>query len=75
MLSSILKSKRAILVNVQIMRAFVQLREMLISNKDLARKLTSLEKKYDHQFKIVFDAIRDLMAEPIGKGRKIGFLR
>lgn len=75
MLSGVLKSKRAILVNIQIMRAFVQLREMLISNKDLARKLTSLEKKYDHQFKIVFDAIRDLMAEPIGKGRKIGFLR
>jgi hypothetical protein len=71
MLSSVLQSKRAILVNVQIMRAFVQLREMLVSNKDLARKLANLEKKYDHQFKIVFDAIRDLMAEPIGKIRKI----
>lgn len=75
MLSSVLQSKRAILVNVQIMRAFVQLREMLISNKDLARKLANLEKKYDHQFKIVFDAIRDLMAQPVGKVRKIGFLR
>jgi hypothetical protein len=75
MLSSVLQSKRAIMVNVQIIRAFVQLREMLVSNKDLARKLASLEKKYDHQFKIVFDAIRDLMAEPVGKARKIGFLR
>lgn len=74
MLSSVLKSKRAVLVNVQIMRTFVELREMLISNKDLARKLASLEKKYDHQFKVVFDAIRGLMESPNPKNRKIGFV-
>jgi hypothetical protein len=74
MLSSVLKSKRAIMVNVQIMRTFVQLREMLISNKELAQKLGALEKKYNHQFKIVFDAIRQLMAEPEPKkNRQIGF--
>ena len=62
MLSGVLKSKQAIQVNVAIMRTFVQLRELLESNKDLAKSLQQLEKKYDHQFKMVFDAIRQLMA-------------
>ena len=74
MLSSVLRSKRAIHVNVEIMRAFVQLRRMLASNKELARKLAGLEKKYDAQFKVVFDAIRQLMVPPKTKKRKIGFL-
>lgn len=74
MLSSVLRSKRAVMVNVEIMRAFVRLRQMLASNADLARKLATLEKKYDAQFKIVFDAIRDLMAPPQPKKRRpIGF--
>ena len=73
MLSSVLKSKRAILVNVAIMRAFVQLRELLATNKDLARKLLELEKKYDAQFKVVFDAIRQLMIPPEPKQKSIGF--
>jgi hypothetical protein len=74
MLSSVLRSKRAIQVNVEIMRAFVRLRQMLASNVELARKLAALERKYDNQFKIVFDAIRELMipTEP-KKKRPIGF--
>ena len=74
MLSSVLRSKRAVRVNIEIVRAFVQLRQMLSSNADLARKLAALEKKYDSQFKVVFDAIRELTAppEPPGK-RRIGF--
>ena len=64
MLSSVLKSSRAIQVNIQIMRAFVKLRELLSTHKDLARKLEALEKKYDAQFKSVFDAIRMLMTTP-----------
>jgi ORF6N domain len=75
MLSSVLKSKRAIAVNIQIMRAFVKLREMLSTHKDLARKLDELEAKYDDQFAIVFDAIRKLMEPPPpGPKRRIGFL-
>ena len=73
MLSSILRSKRAIQVNIAIMRAFVKLREMLAAHKDLARKLNAMEKKYDSQFKIVFDAIRQLMTPQEPKRRKIGF--
>ena len=73
MLSSVLNSPRAILVNVEIMRAFVRLRQMLASHADLARKLNALEKKYDAQFKAVFDAIRQLMAPPASKRRAIGF--
>lgn len=73
MLSSILKSKKAIEVNILTMRAFVKLREMIASNKDLAIKLEELEKKYDAQFKIVFDAIRQLMTPPEPKKKKIGF--
>lgn len=74
MLSSVLRSKRAVQVNIQIMRTFVQLRQMLASNAQLARKLADLEKKYDAQFKVVFDAIRQLMAPPEPKKRKTGFL-
>ncbi len=74
MLSSVLRSPRAVAVNVEIMRAFVRLRQMLASHVDLARKLDALEKKYDAQFSIVFDAIRRLMAPPERKpGRRIGF--
>ena len=74
MLSSVLRSQRAIHVNVEIMRAFVRLRRILASHKELARKLEELEKKYDAQFKVVFDAIRELMAPPEPKRRRIGFL-
>jgi len=73
MLSSILKSDRAIEVNIEIMRAFARLRKMLSSHVDLARKLVDLEKKYDAQFRVVFEAIRALMAEPEKSERKIGF--
>ena len=74
MLSSVLNSDRAVQVNIAIMRTFVRLRAMLLSNADLARKLAELEKKYDAQFRIVFDAIRELMSppEPPPK-RQIGF--
>jgi hypothetical protein len=74
MLSSVLRSKRAVRVNVEIMRTFVRLRQMLSSHAELARKLETLEKKYDAQFKVVFDAIRRLMTQPEPKKRKIGFL-
>ena len=73
MLSGVLNSDRAVEVNIQIMRAFVKLREMILSHKDLARKLEDLEKKYDAQFKIVFDAIRQLMVLPKKSSNKIGF--
>jgi DNA-binding PadR family transcriptional regulator len=76
MLSSVLNSKRAIHVNIEIMRAFVKLRKMLSSNSELSRKLDSLEKKYDEHFKVVFDAIRELMIPPAHtKKSKIGFRR
>jgi len=74
MLSSVLNSRRAIQVNIEIMRAFVRLRQILASNAQLARKMDALEKKYDAQFKVVFDAIRELMIPPEPKKRKIGFL-
>ncbi|MCK9420396.1 MAG: ORF6N domain-containing protein [Nitrospirae bacterium] len=74
MLSSVLNSDRAIEVNILIIRAFVKLREMIASHKDLARKLDELEKKYDGQFQIVFEAIRQLMAIEEKPKRKIGFL-
>jgi hypothetical protein len=73
MLSSVLNSPRAIQVNIEIMRAFIRLRRMLASHAELARKLENLEKKYDVQFKVVFDAIRKLMATPEPKRRQIGF--
>lgn len=74
MLSSVLRSKRAVLVNVEIMRTFVKLRRILATHVELARKLASLESKYDKQFKLVFDAIREIMTpkEP-PKRRQIGF--
>ncbi|MCA1614317.1 MAG: ORF6N domain-containing protein [Acidobacteria bacterium] len=74
MLSSVLNSGRAIDVNIAIMRAFVRLREMLATHKDLARKLEEMEKKYDAQFKVVFQAIRQMMEPPAPPPRRrIGF--
>jgi len=73
MLSSVLNSKRAISVNIQIMRDFVQLRRMLASNAELSRRLDELESKYDRQFKVVFDAIRELMSPPSPSRKPIGF--
>jgi hypothetical protein len=73
MLSSVLRSSRAVQANIAFMRTFVRLREMLLSNADLARKLADLENKYDAQFKVVFDAIRQLMLPPDPPQRRIGF--
>ena len=74
MLSSVLRSERAVLVNVEIMRAFVRLRQLLSTHADLARKLEELEQKYDGQFRVVFDAIRQLMAPPADPApKRIGF--
>jgi hypothetical protein len=75
MLSSVLHSTRAVHVNIAIMRTFVRLRGMIASNKELARRLVELEKKYDRQFKVVFDAIRELMAPTKTPVRRIGFQR
>lgn len=75
MLSSVLNSERAILVNIQIMRAFTKLRKILASHEDLRRKLEAMEKKYDAQFKIVFDAIKSLMSPPTKEQKKIGFIK
>ena len=76
MLSSVLRSKRAVQVNIEIVRAFVRLRKMLATHEDLARKLAEFEKtlvKHDSQFAAVFEAIRSLMAEPAPERRRIGF--
>ena len=74
MLSSVLRSKRAVMVNIEIMRAFMRLRQILGAHADLARKLAALERKYDSQFKAVFEAIRELMTPPPpAKKRPIGF--
>ena len=73
MLSSVLNSEMAIQVNIQIMRTFTKIREMLSSHKDLKRKIEEMEKKYDSQFKIVFNAIKELMTLPEKQVRKIGF--
>lgn len=73
MLSSVLKSERAILANVEIMRAFIRLRQILLSNAELASRLKELEKKYDAQFKVVFEAIRQLLTPADKKRRGIGF--
>jgi len=73
MLSSVLNSDRAIQVNIQIMRTFIKMRQMLASHKDLLKKIEEMEKKYDRQFRIVFDIIRGLNQEPIKPQRKIGF--
>lgn len=73
MLSSVLNSKRAIQVNIQIMRTFTKLRQILASHKDLLRKINEMEGKYDRQFKIVFDAIKTMLKPP-QKPKRIGFL-
>jgi hypothetical protein len=73
MLSSVLRSERAIEVNIAIMRTFVKLRQMLESHEELARKLENMEKKYDEQLRLVFDVLGELMAEPTDKKRRIGF--
>lgn len=74
MLSSVLRSERAILVNIEIMRVFVHLRRMLASHAELARRLVALERRYDAQFKVVFDAIRELMTPPEPRRKRpIGF--
>lgn len=73
MLSSVLRSERAVQANIAIMRAFVQLRRMLLSNEELNRKPLELEKKYDANFKVVFDALRQLMTPPVAPRRRIGF--
>ena len=73
MLSSVLNSERAIRVNIQIMRTFTQLREILSTHEELRRKIEQIEKKYDGQFQVVFEAIRALMAPPMKPKRKIGF--
>jgi len=73
MLSSVLNSERAILVNIQIMRAFTKLRQMLLTHKDLKRKIEDMENKYDQQFKVVFDAIRELLEPPLKPKKRIGF--
>jgi hypothetical protein len=73
MLSSVLNSERAIQVNIQIMRTFSKIREMLQAHKDLWQKIEAMEKKYDHQFKIVFDALRQLLEPPEKPKRQIGF--
>jgi ORF6N domain len=76
MLSSVLRSERAVQANIEIMRAFVRLRSMLNEHKDLKRQLAALERKYDDQFKVVFTAIRDLMTPSDGaKKRRIGFIQ
>ena len=76
MLSSVLRSKRAVAVNVEVMRAFVRLRGLIDANRDLAQRIGALESKYDKQFKIVFDALRELMAPPEPpKKRCIGFIQ
>ncbi len=73
MLSSVLHSFRAVQVNIEIMRAFVRLREVLASNTHLSKKIEALDQKYDARFKAVFDAIRELMKPPATERRRIGF--
>ena len=75
MLSSVLTSNRAVQVNVEIMRAFVRLRDLIGHNRELAKRVDALEAKYDRQFKVVFDAIRELMSPPMAAPkRRIGFV-
>jgi hypothetical protein len=73
MLSSVLRSSRAVQVNIAIMRTFVQLRRLMDSNRDLARKISALEEKYDEKFTVVFEAIKQLLASPDPPKRQIGF--
>jgi hypothetical protein len=74
MLSSVLRSKRAVAVNVQIMRTFVQLRRMVSEHADLANRIDELEERYDGKFQVVFDAIRSLIAPPDKPKKRIGYL-
>jgi phage regulator Rha-like protein len=73
MLSSVLHSEQAIQVNIEIVKTFVKLRRILTEHADLSRKLHAMERKYDAQFKVVFDAIRELMEPPVKPKRRIGF--
>jgi hypothetical protein len=73
--ANVLNSKKAVQASVQVVRAFIKLRQMLISNAELARKLSDLERKYDSQFKVVFDAIRQLMTQPEAPRKQIGFTK
>jgi len=73
MAATILNSKQAVAMSVHVVRAFVKLRELLATHKDLAQKIEEMEKKYDSQFRVVFDSIRQLMTPPETKKRKIGF--
>lgn len=75
MLSSVLRSEKAVAVNIAIMRTFVHVRKMLQENKELARKINTLEKKYDQQFQVVFNAIRKLIEPETPKRKLIGFRR
>lgn len=74
MLSSVLNSERAITVNIQIMRTFTKIREMLATHKELKHKIEAMEKKYDYQYKVVFDAIKQLVEQPVKQKKRIGFL-
>ena len=73
MLSCVLNSERAILVNIEIMRTFTKLREMMAGHKELKHKIENMENKYDHQFRIVFDAIKKLLEPPEKPKKSIGF--
>ena len=73
MLSSVLRSQRAVAVNVEIMRAFVRIREMIAGREDLVRRLDALEQRYDQQFRSVFEAIRALISDDIKPRKRIGF--
>ncbi|GMR22949.1 MAG: hypothetical protein BMS9Abin37_1334 [Acidobacteriota bacterium] len=73
MLSSVLRSEQAVQVNIAIMRAFVRLRQWIVGNEELARKITAMERKYDSRFKVVFDAVRELMKPASKSTRRIGF--
>lgn len=75
MLSSVLNSERAIIVNIQIMRTFTKLRRMLSPHEELKKKIEEMENKYDHQFRIIFDAIKQLIDEDLKPKRDIGFDR
>ena len=75
MLSTVLRSKRAIQVNIQIMRTFIRLRNMIASNTDLKRKIEDMENRYDEQFRIVFEAIQKLLEEDAKPRKKIGYIK
>jgi len=75
MAANVLNSKTAVQASVQVVRAFIRLRQMLTSNAELARKLSDLERKYDSQFRVVFDAIRQLMTPPEPQRKQIGFAK